>query len=85
MILVALMRRKSARSGIHPTARNRSTSCLSCTRMTFRRSTTTFITVRGVTQMIRIIKVLLVMASIAGYAYISNQDFEDQKKAEAVR
>ena len=46
---------------------------------------TTFMTVRGVTQMIRIIKVLLVMASIAGYAYISNQDFEDQKKAEAVR
>jgi len=45
----------------------------------------TFITVLGVSQMIRIIKVLLVMASIWGYAYISNQDFEDQQKAEAVR
>ena len=44
---------------------------------------TTFMTVRGVSQMIRIIKVLLVMASIWGYAYVSNQDFEDQQKAEA--
>ena len=43
---------------------------------------TTFMIVRGRT-MIRIFKVLLVMASIAGYAYVSNQDFEDQQKAEA--
>jgi hypothetical protein len=33
--------------------------------------------------MIRVAKVLLVLASIAGYAYISNQDYEDQTKANA--
>lgn len=34
--------------------------------------------------MIRIIKVLLVMAAIAGYAYISNQDFEDEQLAQSM-
>ena len=29
--------------------------------------------------MIRIFKVLAIMALIAGYAYISNQDYEDQQ------
>ena len=52
--------------------------------MTFRRSMTTFMTVPGRTQMIRIIKVLLVMASIWGYAYVNNQDFEDQQLAKSV-
>jgi hypothetical protein len=33
--------------------------------------------------MIRILKVLLVMACIAGYAYVSNQDYNDQIMAEA--
>jgi len=32
--------------------------------------------------MIRILKVLLVMACIAGYAYVSNQDYNDQIMAE---
>lgn len=34
--------------------------------------------------MIRIIKVLLVMAAIAGYAYISNQEFENQQLAQSM-
>jgi hypothetical protein len=33
--------------------------------------------------MIRILKVLLVMACIAGYAYVSNQTYNDQIMAEA--
>lgn len=34
--------------------------------------------------MIRLIKVLLVMAAIAGYAYISNQEFENQQLAQSM-
>ena len=34
--------------------------------------------------MIRIIKVLAVFALIAGYAYLSNQDYQDQVLAEQV-
>jgi len=44
---------------------------------------TTF-TATGVMTMYRILKVLLVMALIAGYAYVSNQDYEDQQMVEAI-
>ena len=43
---------------------------------------TTFMPTKAMT-MIRTVKVLFVLALIAGYAYVSNQDYNDQIMAEA--